>query len=242
MQQRSTEYLHTALSNGVLTVTIARPEAKNALTLAMRQEIESICRGVDDQPDIAALVLVGVDDVFSAGADIKEIANHPGGMPSTNPGEALRKVRKPTIAAVNGICITGGLELALSCDWIVASDRARFADTHARLGVLPRWGMSALLAAAVGTARAKEITLTGRMVDAAEAHTIGLAARVISHDGFDAQIADMAQHVAAAPAGAVLATIDLYNEGSGTSVAEALELERQRIDSFQSEPGALGNV
>ena len=197
---------------------------------------------MDSQDDVAVMVLIGVDDVFSAGADIKEILEHPEGLAATNPGAALRNVAKPTIAAVNGICITGGLELALSSDWMVASDQARFADTHAKLGVLPRWGLSALLPAAVGTARAKEITLTGRMVDAAEAYEIGLASRLLPHANFAAQIGEMAQQVATVPTGAAQATLDLYDEGACASLATALELEAQRIETFQSDPGALGNA
>ena len=237
----SRDDLRTDLHDGVLTVTIDRPGSKNALTVAMRQRLERICLDVDARGDVAALVLTGVEDVFCAGADVKEISRLAGDLPSTNPGAALRGVAKPTIAAVNGICITGGLELALSCDWIVASDQAVFADTHAQLGVLPRWGLSALLPAAVGTARAKEMTLTGRKVTAAEAHDMGLTAQVYAHEGFHAAVHEHACVVAGVGRHAAVETLGLYDAGAGQPVTTALGFERDRSETFQSEPGALGN-
>ncbi len=135
----------------------------------MRQRLEALCAEVDGRDDVDVMILTGVDPVFCAGADTKEIARLGASLPPTNPGAALRAVDKPVICAVNGPCVTGGLEVALSCDFIVASERATFADTHARLGVLPRWGLSALLPAAVGVRRAKEMTSTGRFVTASEA-------------------------------------------------------------------------
>jgi len=130
--------LRTETRDRVLTITIDRPEAKNALTLAMRQRLEQLCADADADDAVDVVVLTAVDPVFCAGADVKEIAQLGSALPPTNPGAALRSVSKPVLAAVNGACVTGGLELALSCDFIVASDRARFADTHARLGVIPR--------------------------------------------------------------------------------------------------------
>jgi enoyl-CoA hydratase len=217
--------LRTAVADRVLTVTIDRPESKNALTLAMRQELEQIAGTVDDDDLVDVVVLTAVDPVFSAGADIKEIAALGASLPPTNPGAALRAVEKPVIAAVNGACVTGGLELALSCDFIVASDHARFADTHARLGVLPRWGMSALLPRAVGLAKAKELTATGAFVDAEEALRIGLVNLVVPHDDLAARAHDLAAAVAAGPQPAIRASLDLYDRGVGLSLADALALE-----------------
>lgn len=148
---------------GVLTVTIDRPEKKNALTVAMRERLEALPGEVNDDPEARVVILTAVDPVFSAGADLEEIANSEGLTP-TDPGAGIRAITKPTIAAVNGACVTGGLELALSCDFIFASDQVRFVDTHVSLGALPRWGMSALLPRRIGLARAKEITLSGRWV------------------------------------------------------------------------------
>ncbi len=172
--------LRVAVADRVLTITIDRPEAKNALTVAMRQRIEQVGREVDADDAVDVVVLTAADPVFCAGADIKEIVALGASLPPTNPGAALRSISKPVIASVNGACVTGGLELMLSCDIAIASDRARFADTHAKLGALPRWGMSALLPRAVGVAQAKEITATGAFVDADEALRIGLVNHVVA--------------------------------------------------------------
>jgi enoyl-CoA hydratase len=216
----SEAHLHFDTSDRVLTLTIDRPEAKNALTLAMRQEIEQLAREVDDDDAVDVVVLTAVDPVFSAGADIKEIVALGAALTPTNPGAALRSIGKPVIAAVNGACVTGGLELVLSCDIVIASERARFADTHARLGALPRWGMSALLPRAVGVAKAKEI-------NAQEALRIGLVNHVVPHDELAARTRDLAAAIVAGNQRAVRASIDLYDRGNGLSLDDALALEAE---------------
>ena len=219
--------LRVEIVDRVLVVTIDRPEVKNALSLAMRQQIEVLAGEVDDDDAIDVVVLTAVDPVFSAGADIKEIAALGSSLPPTNPGRALRSVGKPVIAAVNGACVTGGLELALSCDMVVASDRARFADTHANLGVLPRWGLSALLPRAVGVARAKEMTATGAFVDAAEAERIGLVNHVVPHGELMTRVQELAQAMVASDPAAVQASFALYDDGRGLELGEALALEAE---------------
>ena len=219
------EGLRAEIADRVLTLTIDRPESKNALTLAMRQHIEQLARDVDGDNTVDVVVLTAVDPVFSAGADIKEIVALGASLTPTNPGGALRSIGKPVIAAVNGACVTGGLELVLSCDIVIASDRARFADTHAKLGALPRWGMSALLPRAVGLARAKEITATGAFVDADEALRIGLVNHVVPHDELAARTSALCAAIVAASQPAVRASIDLYDRGNGLSLADALALE-----------------
>ena len=165
-------------AEGVLTVVFDRPAARNALTVAMRQRLEELCAEVDGDDDIDVVVLTGTDPAFCAGADMKEIAALGRTLPPTDPGRAIRGVRKPVIGAVNGPCVTGGLEIALSCDFLVASELARFADTHAHLGVLPRWGMSALLPRAVGVRWAKELSATRAVINPADALRIGLVNHV----------------------------------------------------------------
>lgn len=223
----SDEHLRLDLADRVLTITIDRPDAKNALTLAMRHEIERIARDVDGDDAVDVVVLTAVDPVFCAGADIKEIRELGASLVPTNPGAALRGIAKPVIAAVNGACVTGGLELVLSCDIVLASDRARFADTHAKLGVLPRWGMSALLPRAVGVTKAKELTATGAFVDAKEALRIGLVNHVVAHDELRPRTRELCAAIVAANQGAVRASIDLYDRGNGLSLADALTLEAE---------------
>lgn len=224
--------LRVERDGAVLHLVIDRPAAKNALTLAMRQDLERLCAEADADDAVAAVVLRAVGPVFCAGADIKEIAALGGALPPTDPGAALRAVRKPVVCAVDGACVTGGLELALSCAWIVASDRAWFADTHARLGVLPRWGMSALLPRAVGIRLAKEMTATGRRLDAADALRAGLVTAVVPSDELDAHVRRAAAAAAETHAAAVAASLALYDDGAGLPLDEALALERERASAW----------
>ena len=230
--------IRSSRAGRVLTVTIDRPEKKNALTVAMRQELEALPAQVNDDPEIGVVVLAAVDPVFSAGADLAEIVAADGLTP-TDPGAGIRAISKPTIAAVNGACVTGGLELALSCDFIIASDQARFIDTHVSLGALPRWGMSALLPRRVGLAQAKEISLSGRWVHAAEAERIGLANRVVIHSELAAAVAELADQIAAHPKRSVEATLALLDRGEGLSLHDALELERQVSEAFEVDTSDL---
>jgi enoyl-CoA hydratase len=217
---------------GVMTVTFDRPNARNALTLAMRRRLEELCATVDQDEGVQVVVITGTDPAFCAGADVKEIAALGASLTPTDPGAAIRSVAKPVIGAVNGPCITGGLEIALSCDFLIASDHARFADTHARLGVLPRWGMSALLPRAVGVRRAKELSATGVVIDAAEAHRIGLVNHVVPHDQLGQRLDELIQGVLQSKSDAVAATFGLYEEGQSLSQAEALKLEARRCSEW----------
>ena len=210
----------------MLTLTIDRPDAKNALTLAMRQWIEQLAREVDGDDAVDVVVLTAVDPVFSAGADIKEIVALGPSLTPTNPGAALRSIGKPVIAAVNGACVTGGLELVLSCDIVIASERARFADTHAKLGALPRWGMSALLPRAVGP-RQGEGDHRDRCVRRrrrSAAHRVGQSCGP-ARRARGAARTSCVRRSSPANQRAVRASIDLYDRGNGLSLADALALE-----------------
>ena len=220
------DLLRTDVHERVLTITIDRPEARGALTLAMRKRLEQLCVDVDADDAVDVVVLTGTGEAFCAGADIKEIAASTSTAPTSDPGAALRGVSKPVLCAVNGVCVTGGLEIALSCDIIVASERARFADTHAKLGVIPRWGMSALLPRRVGLSRAMELTATARFVDAREAQAMGLVDHVVPHDELAARVRMLAEAILTLPQHAVRGSFDLYSAGNGMPLDQALELER----------------
>jgi len=215
-------------TDGVLTVTFDRPAARNALTVAMRQRLEQLCVEADADDEIDVVVLTGTDPAFCAGADMKEIAALGRALPPTDPGRAIRGVRKPVIGAVNGPCVTGGLEIALSCDFLVASELSSFADTHAHLGVLPRWGMSALLPRAVGLRWAKELSATRAVIGPADALRIGLVNHVVPHDQLGPRVRQITDAIRRGRAPAVAATFELYDEGQNLSQAEALALEAER--------------
>lgn len=214
--------------DGVRVATIDRPDAKNAMTLAMREALIDLVADADASSAVHALVITATDPVFTAGVDFKERL---GGERRpvdwalrADPAAALRASITPTICAVNGACVSGGLEIALSSTFVVASDRARFADTHARLNVVPGWGLTALLPRAVGLRKAREMSITGNFVDADEALRIGLVNHVVAHEDLRDRAVALARDISPNPA--VREVLRLYNRGDGLSLADALALER----------------
>jgi enoyl-CoA hydratase len=182
------------VDDGVATLTLNRPAARNALNRALTHALWDAVLAADDDPDVGAVVLTGADPAFCAGVDLKEVSGEtapsasprpPGAGPERGPDGLYRflpEIAKPVVGAVNGVAVTGGLEVALQCTFLVASDRARFADTHARLGVMPGGGATVLLGAAIGLRRAVELSLTGNFLTAPEALRLGLVNHVVPHD------------------------------------------------------------
>jgi enoyl-CoA hydratase len=234
------EYFDVDLSERIATVTIDRPAARNALTAAMRRDFANLFQELDQHDDVDVIVLTGADPAFCSGVDLKDrLAD--GTVPprvEPNPAAVLRAMTVPVVAAINGSCVTGGLEMALSCSFVIASDRARFGDTHAKVGILPGWGLSALLPAAVGVWRARELSFTGRLVDAHEAATYGLVNRVVPHESLLADARETAAAVTRADQGAVRALLALYDSALGLPFAEALQLERAAADAWRTDPQA----
>jgi enoyl-CoA hydratase len=178
----------------VATITLNRPEARNALSRALSFALWDAVLAAGDDDGVDAIVLTGADPAFSAGVDLKEIS---GELPATAevraPGDGPERdanglyrfvpvIPKPIVGAINGVAVTGGLELALQCTFLVASERARFADTHARVGIMPGGGITVLLARSIGLPRAIEMSLTGNFVPADEALRLGLVNHVVPHD------------------------------------------------------------
>jgi enoyl-CoA hydratase/carnithine racemase len=224
--------------DGVRTITIDRPEVKNALTAAMRTRFCDLVEEADADESLRAVIVTAVDPVFSAGVDFKEVAEGSGAPSSSNPGAVLRAVSIPVVCAVNGACVTGALELALSCTFIVASERARFADTHARLNVVAAWGLTALLPRAVGTRKAAELSITGNFVDAAEALRLGLVNHVVAHDELLPFTRALVDDIA--PTAAVRQVLDLYRRGDGLPTADALALEAAHAATQRVDAAAFG--
>jgi enoyl-CoA hydratase len=187
--------------DAVATLTLQRPDALNALSPALfvelRAHIDALAAASDT---IAVVVLRGAGRSFSAGNDLKAIqsgerAPAPRYQPETL--DAIETLPQPVIAAVHGHCYTGALELALACDFIIATESARFADTHGKWAMSPTWGMSQRLPRRVGIGRAREMMYTGRVVTGAEAAAIGLAVRCVGDDELDAAVAETAGAIAA---------------------------------------------
>jgi enoyl-CoA hydratase len=221
-----TEHLRVDDDDGIRILTIDRPEAKNALHGSLRSELCAAAAAADRDDSVRVVVLTAVDPVFSAGVDFKQLDRGSGetGSPlDITPASALRAMRKPVICAVNGACVSGALEVALSCTFIVASERARFADTHAMLGVVPTWGLTALLPRAVGVRMAREMSITGAFIDAAQAHRLGLVNHVVPHAELLAFTRELAGRIPANPA--VGEILGLYARGQDTTLAGALSAE-----------------
>ncbi len=170
----------------VALITLNRPKALNALSRALRAELVRIFDDMAGDPDIRAVVLTGAGRAFTAGVDLKE-AGETGFALGADGGDidisrSLGAYPWPIIGAINGFAITGGFELALMCDVLFASTEAKFADTHARVGIMPGWGLSQKLSRLIGTSRAKELSFTGNFLDAETAERWGLVNRVCQPD------------------------------------------------------------
>jgi enoyl-CoA hydratase len=219
------------VSDRIATVTLNRPRARNALNHAIRSLLPAVMERLDADDRVEVIILTGVDPAFCAGLDLKELGR--GANDYLNPMDPVGRqspfgdIGKPVIAAVNGPAVTGGLELALHCDFIVASERAVFADTHCRVGVQPWWGLTVLLPQAIGLRRAKQMSITGNYLDAATAADWGLANRVVSHDILLPACRALAQDVASGDRVAVARMLQTYNEGSETSAARAWQIEAE---------------
>lgn len=227
--------LKSETSDGIRLLTLHRPAARNALSVELQRALIAAVQQADEDGDVGVIVLTGTDPAFSAGVDLKEMTD-PTKQPRVrlrpNPGEVLRAVRKPLIAAVNGVCVTGGLEVALCCDFVIASEHARFADTHAQVGLIPGWGMTAILAHAVGVRRAKELSATGRFVSATEALAIGIVNHVVDHDSLLPFTMDTARSVLGADRKALQGMFELYDHSIGQTMDGATTAERLAGASF----------
>ena len=219
--------------NGVATLTMNRPEAMNALSIALRAELAAAIRAADADPAVKVIVLTGAGTrAFTAGLDLKELGGTPGALGAANPKSAendpvlsMEACRKPIIGAVNGVAITGGFEVALACDVLIAATNARFADTHARVGILPGWGLSQKLSRAIGVMRAKELSLTGNFLDAETAATWGLVNRVVPADELLPTARKLAADMASIPAETLADYKKLIDDGFALAGGEARALE-----------------
>lgn len=228
--------------DAVAILTMNRPEAMNALSLALRAELAAAVRAADADPAVKVIVLTGAGNrAFTAGLDLKELGGTPGALGAANPKSAqndpvlsMEACAKPIIGAVNGVAITGGFEVALACDVLIASTSARFADTHARVGILPGWGLSQKLARAVGVMRAKELSLTGNFLDAATAAAWGLVNRVVAPEDLMPTALKLAADMASIPAATLAAYKALIDDGYALSGGEARKLEAARTSALNA--------
>ena len=214
-------------------LTLDAPDRRNALDLATMQDLVARIEDADADASVRAIVLTGSDPAFCAGLDLEAVGSGELELEAVEEQRAdvwksLQETATPTIAAVNGAAVTGGLELVLCCDLVIASDRARFADTHARVGIHPSGGMSVLLPRFVGLQAALGMSLTGRFVRAEEARSLGLVSEVVEHGDLLTTALAVAASIAQADAATTAAIIATYRALSGIPLADAYEQERVR--------------
>lgn len=218
---------------GLCTLTLNRPEKLNALDTPAFEELEAHLAALAKDERIGCVVLRGAGRGFCAGADLKAMGGAPID-PAFKPGviERLGLLPQPVIAAVHGVCLTGGLELALACDFILADATARFADTHGKWGLVSQWGMSQRLPRRVGLPAAKWMMMTGRAVDAAEAHRLALIDLLAPEGQLHDLVARFAADVLASSWHTNFATKRLMRETDGMSLAQGLAHEHYRHPGF----------
>jgi enoyl-CoA hydratase len=223
--------LTVELRGPVTLITLNRPQALNALNSQLLVELIDALEAYDAHPGQGCAVLTGSDKAFAAGADIKEMAamgfaemygtNHFAGY------ERVTATRKPIIAAVAGYALGGGCELAMMCDFILAADTAKFGQPEIKLGVSPGMGGSQRLARAVGKAKAMEMCLTGRMMDAAEAERAGLVSRILPAADLVDEAVKTAELIASMAPLAVKANKEMVDAAYETTLAQGVQFERR---------------
>lgn len=205
----STDVLLVDTRDRIQTLTLNRPGTRNALSAALRSRLFEALRQAQADDEVDVVILTGADPVFCAGLDLKELGDTTE-LPDISP--KWPPMTKPVIGAINGAAVTGGLEIALYCDILIASDQARFADTHARVGLLPTWGLSVRLPQKVGVGMARRMSMTGDYLSADEALRCGLVTQVVPH----AELQDTARQVATSIVGnnqkAVRALLASYHD------------------------------
>lgn len=237
-----TEVISERLEGGVARITINRPAAANALSRTARSQLAELLAQADDDAQIGAIIITGAGDrAFSAGLDLRELGSDDNALsevatddPRLNPAAAIDLCKTPVIGAINGVCVTGALEMALACDMLIASDTARFVDTHVKVGILPVWGLSQRLSRLIGPGRAREMSLSGRFIDAQTANQWGLVNRVVPAASLAVEALELARSIAANDMVAAAANKALMKDGFALPLGAALAYERKVGAAFNA--------
>lgn len=249
----SEEVLLLEKNEGVATLTLNRPKSMNALSMALRNALAEAFQALQGDDEVGVVIMTGAGErAFCAGLDLKELGGETGD--TTDAGSAIGRgadlVRamegfdRPIIGAINGVAITGGFELALCSDVLVGSTNARFADTHARVGIMPGWGLSQKLSRLIGIYRAKELSLTGNFIDAEQAERWGLLNRVVEPDALMDTCRALARDMLSCQPGMVPAYKDVIDRGFATTFGEGrrLEVEKNRERSKELSPEKIAEA
>lgn len=236
----SDNVLQAVHRDGLAVLTINRPDAMNALSSDVRNRLAEAIAEANADPDVGAIILTGAGDrAFSAGLDLKELAQKQGAVaravsddPRFNPALAIEGSKIPVIGAINGMAITGGFELALSCDILVAATTARFADTHVKAQLIPGWGLSQKLSRIIGPSRAKEMSLGGGFIDAETALAWGLVNRIVPPEQLLEAACHLGKAIAAHSRDMVCQYKALIDHGLLMPLGDALAFEQRASSEF----------
>lgn len=223
----------------ITTITLNRPTVMNAISPSLMRELKEAIQAVAQDDSCNVLIVKGAGRAFSAGVDLKALTDESGGLgiangefttnDLTNDANAiarlLRTMPQPAIAVVHGHCYTGAMELMMLFDLIIAADDAKIGDTHAKWGILPKWGMTQRLPRLVGVLKAKELSFTTKPITGKEAERIGLINRAVPPADLDQAVQDLAQAILSNSPQTIAAMKHLYNEGTATTLADGLALE-----------------
>ena len=245
----------------ITTITLNRADAMNALTPEMLGEVDAALSDIAADPNINVLIMTGAGRAFCAGVDLKALQARGVDLSQGNVGDELNNAARgviekiesmpqATIAKVNGFTFTGGLELMLAFDIIIAAEEAKMGDTHAVLGFRPTWGLTQRLPRKVGSMRAKELSFTARTISGVEAAKIGLALEAVPLADLDARVAALAAAIARNSPGSIAAYKDLYAQANNAGQTKGLTYERdtaydiadvgQRLGDFMAKLGGKG--
>jgi enoyl-CoA hydratase len=236
--------LHEVSPDGVAVVTLNRPQAMNALSRELLDTLAKTLQSCGDDPNVRVIILTGAGRAFCAGLDLKELGAGRTDIGKTtvssrgDPVGVMERCAKPVIGAINGAAVTGGFELALACDVLLASTEARFADTHARVGLASGWGLSQKLSRAVGIYRAREISLGARWVSAEQAAAWGFVNRVVAPSELMPAALALAADMLLAQPGMLERYKSIIDDGFALAFGEGIALERQRAREFNASVSA----
>lgn len=220
--------------DGIAKITISRPSVMNAFTPALLKEMKTAVEDAGRDKKIGVVVITGEGRAFSAGVDLKALGEHKLekgkvgpilDIPARELIEAIQSIPKVVIAMVNGFCFTGALEIVLGCDLVIASEDAKFGDTHARWGLRPTWGMSQRLPRTIGLLKARELSFTAETIDGREAQRIGLVNMTVPADKLEEATTELARKIMSNSLESLSAYKYLYNRGMGLALDKGLELE-----------------
>jgi enoyl-CoA hydratase len=227
----------TRSKQGWATLAFNRPDKLNTLSIALRRELDEAVRELEADVEVHVLILTGTGKAFTAGLDLDDWGSTADPAAAAYQWDAVASLRQfsgPIIAAINGLAITGGVEIALACDVVLASDRARFADTHVRVGLLPGWGGSVRMIERVGLHRAKELALTGRFFSAQEGADWGFVNYVVAHEDLLTRAEALAAEMLQARPADLRTYKQLLDAEAQLGFGDALRYERERSQAVNS--------